>query len=220
MKTNKTHGFTLQEVLLVIALTGILFSVAFVGVSGYRQKLHLEKMNHMAKDIFLTSSNAVAGLDLAGEWQALVDKDTGGVKNPTVNNYFSVKEGYTVFYPEKSGVSGRLASQILPEEAFSLKDAPETHIVVVCDATSATVCGVWYTEDGVLDAAKIENYIKKKNTDESRVEKGFVTGYYGGKSGESFKGVSLSRPRLRVTNGRSEERRVGKECRSRWSPYH
>ena len=23
-----------------------------------------------------------------------------------------------------------------------------------------------------------------------------------------------------VKNGRSEERRVGKECRSRWSPYH
>ena len=22
------------------------------------------------------------------------------------------------------------------------------------------------------------------------------------------------------TNNRSEERRVGKECRSRWSPYH
>ena len=24
----------------------------------------------------------------------------------------------------------------------------------------------------------------------------------------------------RDDNGRSEERRVGKECRSRWSPYH
>ena len=23
-----------------------------------------------------------------------------------------------------------------------------------------------------------------------------------------------------ITNSRSEERRVGKECRSRWSPYH
>ena len=23
-----------------------------------------------------------------------------------------------------------------------------------------------------------------------------------------------------IQNGRSEERRVGKECRSRWSPYH
>jgi len=28
-------------------------------------------------------------------------------------------------------------------------------------------------------------------------------------------------PQLRFgRNGRSEERRVGKECRSRWSPYH
>ena len=26
--------------------------------------------------------------------------------------------------------------------------------------------------------------------------------------------------RFGTTNGRSEERRVGKECRSRWSPYH
>src|SRR3712207_7442653 len=25
---------------------------------------------------------------------------------------------------------------------------------------------------------------------------------------------------VRATTGRSEERRVGKECRSRWSPYH
>ena len=27
-------------------------------------------------------------------------------------------------------------------------------------------------------------------------------------------------PFLRDYNDRSEERRVGKECRSRWSPYH
>ena len=25
---------------------------------------------------------------------------------------------------------------------------------------------------------------------------------------------------IEILNGRSEERRVGKECRSRWSPYH
>ena len=34
-------------------------------------------------------------------------------------------------------------------------------------------------------------------------------------SGAAVKGVKVS-----VTNQRSEERRVGKECRSRWSPYH
>src|SRR5688572_31177734 len=32
--------------------------------------------------------------------------------------------------------------------------------------------------------------------------------------------TSMNRNRNRVTSLRSEERRVGKECRSRWSPYH
>src|SRR5690554_8239714 len=31
---------------------------------------------------------------------------------------------------------------------------------------------------------------------------------------------SLINHGVRVTDSRSEERRVGKECRSRWSPYH
>ena len=33
-------------------------------------------------------------------------------------------------------------------------------------------------------------------------------------------GLSLAQVAARVTPARSEERRVGKECRSRWSPYH
>src|SRR2546422_11677319 len=32
--------------------------------------------------------------------------------------------------------------------------------------------------------------------------------------------VRLPLTRLPLCEGRSEERRVGKECRSRWSPYH
>ena len=29
-----------------------------------------------------------------------------------------------------------------------------------------------------------------------------------------------TRPSAKLSYARSEERRVGKECRSRWSPYH
>src|SRR2546426_7216861 len=32
--------------------------------------------------------------------------------------------------------------------------------------------------------------------------------------------VQVLRPALPLAHRRSEERRVGKECRSRWSPYH
>ena len=42
--------------------------------------------------------------------------------------------------------------------------------------------------------------VKQENTEESIEQKEVLTG--------------------NVINSRSEERRVGKECRSRWSPYH
>ena len=32
--------------------------------------------------------------------------------------------------------------------------------------------------------------------------------------------VEITQPETYDEDGRSEERRVGKECRSRWSPYH
>ena len=35
-----------------------------------------------------------------------------------------------------------------------------------------------------------------------------------------FAGTDEELKQTRVTQPRSEERRVGKECRSRWSPYH
>src|SRR6266511_6115517 len=40
----------------------------------------------------------------------------------------------------------------------------------------------------------------------------------GSRAGAAHAGGPVRPPRLDAT--RSEERRVGKECRSRWSPYH
>ena len=37
---------------------------------------------------------------------------------------------------------------------------------------------------------------------------------------EAYKKGILAREAMSSTAVRSEERRVGKECRSRWSPYH
>ena len=37
---------------------------------------------------------------------------------------------------------------------------------------------------------------------------------------DSFEWMFRRGETLCTKNGRSEERRVGKECRSRWSPYH
>ena len=50
-----------------------------------------------------------------------------------------------------------------------------------------------------------------------------LTKYFGGQNGETIiASKSLDFPEQKSFFGhlRSEERRVGKECRSRWSPYH
>ena len=37
---------------------------------------------------------------------------------------------------------------------------------------------------------------------------------------EKLKTIAIDEPTMSMLFTRSEERRVGKECRSRWSPYH
>src|SRR3712207_6958899 len=43
---------------------------------------------------------------------------------------------------------------------------------------------------------------------------------YRGQSPKAFVALKQGAPALTLESLRSEERRVGKECRSRWSPYH
>ena len=43
---------------------------------------------------------------------------------------------------------------------------------------------------------------------------------YAEKNGITVVGTYIDRAYSAKTDVRSEERRVGKECRSRWSPYH
>ena len=53
----------------------------------------------------------------------------------------------------------------------------------------------------------------------NEVERGYKVRYADGY--ESFSPKQVFEEAYRPTDGlRSEERRVGKECRSRWSPYH
>ena len=60
--------------------------------------------------------------------------------------------------------------------------------------------------------------ITSKLPDTGQVEVAFAGKSDVGKS--SLINALMNRKSLARTSARSEERRVGKECRSRWSPYH
>ena len=58
----------------------------------------------------------------------------------------------------------------------------------------------------------------KKKEDVKMIKAGIIgaTGY----AGAELVRILMGHPSVEIKWYRSEERRVGKECRSRWSPYH
>ena len=70
---------------------------------------------------------------------------------------------------------------------------------------------------------QLQNVTKriKENTVLDNVSYTFKSGFVYGLYGQNGSGKTmLLRAISGLINLRSEERRVGKECRSRWSPYH
>ena len=71
------------------------------------------------------------------------------------------------------------------------------------------------------DARKYEVFLKGENPLDAFTKfKDFVTRTGGTREDATHHNRDLFEQWLKDLKDRSEERRVGKECRSRWSPYH
>src|SRR5260370_8050314 len=92
------------------------------------------------------------------------------------------------------------------------------------------LCFFFQGEDGIGDSSvtgvqtcALPIYLYSKSIDDaSSIGGGGVTVVQNDLDFRAERGVSsFNRPHtLSINYMRSEERRVGKECRSRWSPYH
>ena len=69
-------------------------------------------------------------------------------------------------------------------------------------------------------SGKVINSEEIKNAVDACLDGWFTAGKYNRKFENSMKKYLGIKYFLTCNSGRSEERRVGKECRSRWSPYH
>ena len=92
---------------------------------------------------------------------------------------------------------------------------PQAMLIIVAVSIATSICLGFFRAYGLshlvvgLFVALIVWYVRTGIV--------FLTGFYllpGPEGGVKYKEL------LRVVGFRSEERRVGKECRSRWSPYH
>src|SRR3712207_1914079 len=78
----------------------------------------------------------------------------------------------------------------------------------------------WYTVEDNIGLPLLLRKVDKKDRRRRAHELGELVGLQGFEKALPRELSGGMRQRVAIARARSEERRVGKECRSRWSPYH
>ena len=85
MRTNSSRrskrGFTLQEMLLVIALFAILAGLAIPGVIALQRSLHMKKLDEYARQIYVAAQNELTEMNSSGRLELFAKElEQGGYR--------------------------------------------------------------------------------------------------------------------------------------------
>ncbi|WP_194610270.1 type II secretion system protein [Clostridium vitabionis] len=222
-KREKNHsGFTLAEVLVVIAIIGILCAFGFTGIAQYQRNLKLTEMDDTAREIFAAAQNHLTEARSTGEWDRIYAKNTAnasGGERFYFGENLTEKQAQAAGIPVPDGDDFRVVRY--PDGRFSDEDSifdrdksvlgimlplgsvDETvrrggSYVIEYDATSASVYGVFYTDDssGVTEAdiSAIDRMDGGRDNSANRIRYSregsghrYAIGYYGGSIGADIR---------------------------------
>ena len=158
-------------------------------------------------------ANLFTGMkDSSGAWNLKDSSSSNEPLSPYMdkNTEVTYLDG-TVWIPEGFKIADDSASTV--QGGVVIEDKDGNQFVWVPVATIADYKRTWYTGDGSF--SKYSEALPEDEKTSVETYKGFYIGRY--EAGDKESTVAKT---LRSSNDRSEERRVGNECRSRWSPYH
>lgn len=174
---SSKRGFTLAELLVTIAIIGVLSSLAVVGVVKARNNLEMAELNSYAREIFLVSQNTLTAEKAAGTNSAHGENSSG------TDEYWLFGTDISYLVP-----SGALESEMMSGCA-----------AIRYNAVSCVVEEVYYSRfelphDGVIN----NEYLQESSRRKAKI------GYYNGlgDSGDEYAEiVQLLAPKLILENG-------------------
>lgn len=200
-KIKNRKGFTMAEVLIVVAILGILAGIAFVSVTKYQRNLRLMEMNSIAKDIFVTSQNHLSEAQASGkikldEYTAI----TGNKAKETDESNLRILTsagGVTSLNVEDSNDYATILVPPNSVESYVKKG----YFTIRFDPVTATVLEVFYSDNYDISSVSYSELESKKDDPEGR--KRFngngIVGYFGDTNGLDKRPV-LASPKLIVHN--------------------
>ncbi len=200
-------GFTMAELLIVVAIIGVLFGVSFVAVQSHQKSLTQAQYDAIAKEIFVAAQNH---LTLAKSENYGLTVSINSAKKDTTANFFGTKEDATTdtgddiyYFCSKDNNTSKALEQILPFGAVELVSGGS--FIIRYQPNAAQVLDVFYWTDGTgkydanLDSSKYKTLMESYTGDDHKNYTVGILGWCGGEAPVST-GAFLNTPTIEVIN--------------------
>ena len=196
------QGFTLIELVLVVALVAILGSVSAIAVWKYNRKMTQLEYDGIAKELFMAAQNHLTMAEEQG-FLGMTDSAFGNDGNLTENDknvyYFVVDH-----FPDENTVLG----QMLPFGSID-ENVRKGNYIIRYQTNPAWVLDVFYSGYSgkyahTYSSSEYKDLVNNYRGEEKRLnrrnDKSHVIGWYGGDGAESIEKVDLEAPSIRLVN--------------------
>lgn len=169
-KNRRQAGFTMAELLIVIAIILIVAGFGFVNVIRYQKDLKLKECDDIARQIFIAAQNQLTASDAAGRWKYRLDKsgedfqyedpEKAGQSKALIYGQQIPSSSVSSFYPDHSGSdyyyftnedisddTKKLNTMILPFGAIDDTVRTGGKYLITYNADTKTIVSVVYTDD-------------------------------------------------------------------------
>lgn len=195
------RGFTVHEMLLVVAILIVLLAVSIVGLVSYSRRLQLAELDNSAREIFLAAQNRAILLSGGQRLEGLVAEPDGSNRIDHVEVLPGAEETTQIsvyyIYCKDDNIG-----ELLPTESIdpALWDGD---FYITYEPESGSVVDVFYAEKPLPVEGDFPAFYAtwRGASKEQRMDSDPMIGYYGGEAAESGTAISLRTPVINIENG-------------------